>query len=189
MELIELVRRAQQGDEQAFTAICRRFAGLVKKHANQPHMKPLGEDAEAEAWLAVVRAVKTYRPEMGVQVAGYVESQVKYTLWNLFKRERKRWQRETALAKSADDEGASLLDFLAAAADVPGEVEARSAAAEIRRALAELPARQRQAVILTLAGGQRLAEAASGMGVSPQAVFNLRSRGLARLRTLCRDLV
>lgn len=184
MELTMLVAKAQQGDEEAFAEICGRFTGLVKKYANQPHLRPLGEEAEAEAWLAVVKAVRTYRPASGVQIAGYIESQVKYTLWNLFKKERRKWQRETAADADSGDEGPSLLDSLQASDKVEAVVERMELSQELQCALAKLPERQNRAVILTLVEGRRLIEAGRELGVSPQAVHNLQQRGLVRLRTM-----
>jgi hypothetical protein len=60
--------------------------------------------------------------------AGYVESRVKYAVWNLFKRERRRWQQEVPLAGggNGDEEKSapSWLDTLAATHNVEDEVEA-----------------------------------------------------------------
>jgi len=184
MELTILTAKAQQGDEEAFAEICGRFKGLVKKYANQPHLRPLGEEADAEAWLAVVKAVRMYRPESGVQIAGYIESQVKYTLWNVFKKERRKWQSETAAEADCGEEGASLLNTLQASDNVEAAVERIELSQELRCALAALPERQNRAVILTLVEGRRLIEAGRELGVSPQAVHNLQQRGLVRLRTM-----
>lgn len=184
MELRILTEKAQQGDETAFAEICERFRGLVKKLANQPHLRPLGEEAEAEAWLAVVYAVRTYRADAGVQVAGYIESQVKYKLWNVFKKEKRKWEHEMPADASAGETGPSLLEMLAAGDDVAAAVEQKEAARRLRAALAALPERQCRAVILTLIQGRRLAEAALQLGVTSQAVHNLQRRGLARLRNL-----
>lgn len=184
MELTILAAKAQQGDEKAFAEICGRFTGLVKKYANQPHLRPLGEEAEAEAWLAVVKAVRTYRPDTGVQLAGYIESQVKYTLWNLFKKERRKWQSETAADADNGEEGPSLLELLQANDNVEAAVELMELSQGLRCALAELPERQSRAVILTLIEGRRLTEAGRALGVTPQAVHNLQQRGLVRLRSM-----
>lgn len=184
MELTILVARAQQGDKAAFTEICGRFRGLVKKYAYQPHLRPLGEDAEAEAWLAVVSAVQTYRTEAGVQVAGYIESQVKYRLWNVFKKERRKWEREVTADTADGEEGPTLLEALPASDNVEAMIEQMEVAAGLEHALAELPERQRRALILTLVQGRRLTEAAQQLDVTPQAVHNLQQRGLTRLRAM-----
>ena len=182
IELLALVEKAQAGDQAAFEEICLRFRGLVLKYARQPHIWRLGDEAEAEGWLAVVRSVKTYRASAGVQVAGYIESQVKYALWNLYKKTRRRWERE-CLPEGDEDKTGSLAG-LAALQMTERLYDAKETAGELRILLASLPAKQRQAVVLTVLQGRRLAEVAAGMGISPQAVHNLQKRGLLRLKKL-----
>ncbi|MEL7633384.1 sigma-70 family RNA polymerase sigma factor [Sporomusa sphaeroides] len=187
MSIEQLVIQAQAGNEggEAFAEVCRRFAGLVKKYANQPHVAGIKEEAAAEGWLAVAAAVRTYDPAAGVRFAGYVESRVRYAVWNLFKRERRRWQQELFLTGSTEEEGKErpgLLDTLAAADNVEAEVEANFAVTAVREALALLPAKQQTAVARMLLGEARLADIAAELGVTPQAVYSLRQRGLARLR-------
>ncbi len=182
-----LVITAQQDTDagSSMAEICRRFTGLVKKHAYQPHLKGLHEDAMGEGWLAVVQAVRSFQPAAGVPVAGYIESRVKFAVWNLFKRERRRWEREMSLNGGGDDdEGGALplLNLLAADADVPAAVEAKLNAVKVRQALSGLPEKQRLALTRTLLTDQRLKDVAGELGVSVQAIHNLRQRGLARLK-------
>ncbi len=185
MEIRELTERARQGDEKAFSLLCRQFAGLVKHYAWQSHVRSIAEEAEAEGWLAVVRAVRTFDARLGVPLAGYVESQVKFAVWNLFKRERRRWQRETVLEKLAaedEEENGQLLERLPGPADVAAEVEDSLFAGVLAGWLAELPERQRQVIAATLLEGRQLTAVAREMGITAQAVHNLRRRGLARLK-------
>lgn len=186
MELVDLVQQVQAGDEAAFTAICRQFSGLVKKQARQPHLRTIAEDAEAEAWLAVVQAVKTYRRWTGVPVAGYIESKVKYALWNLFKRQRRNWQRELLLFDGGDrEEGGPSWEKIPDRQNVAQEAEDNWLGRELRQAVGELPERQRQVVVLTLLGDSSLTDLARQMGVTVQAAHNLRKRGLSRLKRRC----
>ena len=184
MELINLVTSAQTGDRQAFTEVCRRFEGLVKLQAYQPHLRGLGDDALAEAWLAVVEAVKCYDYTIGVHFAGYVESNVKFALWNLLKRERRRWQHELLMTEGEDSDIPNLfrLDMLAGTANIEQEAERAELREELHAAIALLPERQQQALLLTLIGDRKLGEAAGELGITAQAVFNLRERALARLK-------
>jgi RNA polymerase sigma factor (sigma-70 family) len=188
MNLEQLVIKAQteRAGGAAFAEVCQRFTGLVKKYANQPHLKGIKEDAIAEGWLAVAAAVQSYDQTAGVRFAGYVESRVKYAVWNLFKRERRRWQQEMPLDRGStgDEEKAALswLETLAAACDVETEVEARLTTAAVCEVLATLPAKQQIAIVKTMLGEARLADVAAELGVSPQAVYSLRQRGLARLK-------
>ena len=184
MELNQLVRTAQAGDKQAFAEICNRFTGLVKKHANKPHLRPIVEEATAQGWLAVVQAVKSYDEACGVHFAGYVDSKVKFALWNLFKKERRRWQEEVHLEGAAEEE----LDAFAQLPDkvnVAQEVELGWLSQEIMNAVAALPDKQQQVILQTVLGDSTLKDVAVELGITIQAVFNLRQRGLARLKNLC----
>jgi len=174
-ELHQLVTQAQQGQTAAFAEICRRFEGLVVKHAFQAHLKSIGEDAKAEGQLAVVEAVRTYNPSSGVPFAGYVESRVRYRMWNLFKRERRRWQQEVTLDESRPEEDAGI--------DIAADVETAMLADSIREAIATLPDKQRLVVAATLLGEARLADAAKVLKISTQAVHSLRNRAIARLKS------
>ena len=195
MDLEELVREAQQGyaGQVAFAEICRRFAGLVKKYATQPHLAGLKEEAVAEGWLAVVSAVQTYDSQSGVRFAGYVESRVKFAVWNLFKRERRRWQQELPLIGKGDNQedkqGLCLLEALAAKDDVEAVAENNFVNAAIHKAVANLPDKQRLAVTKTLLQDAHLADVAHDLGISPQAVYGLRQRALCRLRKELTDLL
>ncbi|CUH94449.1 hypothetical protein P22_0515 [Propionispora sp. 2/2-37] len=182
-----MVEKAQQGDESAFQEICQRFAGLVKKHAGQAHLRPIREEALAECWLAVVQAVKYFQAGAGVPFAGYVESRVRYAAWNLFKRERRHWQREFSLeqSKEQEEDGPGLLEVVPDHTDIVREVENRLIYEEVVQALAGLPERQRYAVTSLLAEDSRLSSVAAELGVTIQAVHNLRRRGLARLKAAC----
>ncbi|MDD4599629.1 MAG: sigma-70 family RNA polymerase sigma factor [Negativicutes bacterium] len=184
MDLIEIVRKAQTGNQEAFGEVCRRFEGLVKRQAFQPHLRVLGEDVLGEAWLAVAEAVKGYDEKSGVYFAGYVESKVKFALWNFFKRERRRWEYELLVSEGEDEDhpGGFRLDMLAGAANVEQEVETAELGQQLRAAVGALPERQRLALVMTMFGENKLAEAAGDLGVTAQAVYNLRQRALTRLK-------
>lgn len=183
MDIQQLVTQAQQGDQPAFTQICRQFEGLVRKYACQAHLRSLGEDALAEGRLALVQAIISYDPSMAVPFAGYAESKVKYALWNQFKRERRKWQCEQSLDDCLDDaEGSSLLSMLADDCDIEREAEREQERQVLRQALSLLPERQQQAIIRTMLQEGKLTDVASGMGITAQAVHSLQKRGIARLK-------
>lgn len=181
MDLTKLVMQAQAGDAGAFSEVTRRFDGLVKKLSFQSHLRSIAEEAQAEGWLAMVEAVKTYRQETGVPVAGYIESRVKYALWNLFKRERRRWQMEGPLETGSED-GQPFLARLAEETNVAELVEQQEMGQMALQAVQALPERQRYVVVATLVGEVKLVEAARNLGISVQAAHSLRERGLVNLR-------
>lgn len=180
-----MIQQAQRGDQAAFGEVCRRFAGLVKKTACQQHLCSVTEEAEAEGWLALAEAVMTYDPAKGVPAAGYLKSRVQFALWNLFKRERRRWQAEGRLDGAADEDNPAggLLARLAAADQVEEPLERKEVREELRLAVLSLPPRQRQAIVYTVIEEQHLQQAAVKMDISLQAVHRLRQRGLLSLRT------
>ena len=184
VELKDLVRKAQNGDDAAFNEICRRFEGLVRHQAFKAHLRVLGEDALAEAWLAVTEAVKSYDESSGVYFAGYVESKVKFALWNLFKRERRRCQHELPASEGEenDSSGSFRLDLVAGNENIEQELERAELGEHIKTAVRSLPERQRQALVMTIFAENRLAEVGQQMGITVQAVHNLRCRALTRLK-------
>ncbi|QJW47352.1 sigma-70 family RNA polymerase sigma factor [bacterium BFN5] len=183
MEFNQLVMLAQTGNDEAFEQVCQQYAGLVKRQAYQAHLRPIQEEALAEGWLALSQAVVSYNPALGVQFAGYAESKVKFALWNLFKRERRRWQHEMPLQAGGDD-NVSILDLMPDNVDIASQVENNMLANQVLALLTKLPQRQQQAVLMTVVQGKRLSEAAFDLQLSSQAVYNLRQRGLARLKQL-----
>ncbi len=184
MELHQLVRNAQMGDKEAFQEICSCFTGLVKKYAHQAHLRTITEEAEAQGWLAVVQAVNSYDETSGVHFAGYVKSKVKFAIWNLFKKERRIWQEEQ-LECGQEGEDADFFIYLPDNMDVAGEVEDRWLSHELKSAMEALPDKQRQVILRTVIGQETLTNVASSLGVTTQAVYNLRQRGFARLKILC----
>ena len=185
MEWNQLLDDARQPErsQAALAEICRRFTGLVKKTAGQSHLRPIQEEALAEGWLAVVRAAGSYDRTLGVPFPGYVESRVRYAVWNLFKRERRRWEREClVIDRKEDDDRESPLALLIAPEDVAGCVERSWEREQLASALQKIPARQRLAVTRTLLRQERLALLAAELGISVQAVHHLRKKGLAGLK-------
>jgi len=185
MELIILVKQAQAGDEEAVQEICRRFTGLVKKYAFQAHVRSIAEEAESQGWLEVLQGIQQYDEQSGIRFAGYVESRVKYGIWNLFKRERRRWDHEAELDGGGQDEERSRLEQLADGTNVAAEVELHWIAHELTAALALLPDKQRRVIIATIVEQERLTVVARELGITPQGIYNLRKRGLASLKKAC----
>ncbi len=185
MELIILVKKAQAGDEQSVGEICRRFIGLVKKYAFQSHVRSIAQEAESQGWLEVIQGIRQYDEKSGVQFAGYIESRVKYGIWNLFKRERRRWDQEAQLDGGGDEEGLSMLGQLVDGTDVAGEVELQWISQELRAAVALLPEKQGRVIERTVLEHESLTAVAAELGITPQGVYNLRQRGLTSLKKSC----
>lgn len=185
MRLDDLVEKAQAGDDEAFSSICQSFEGLVKKHAFQQHMRPIASEALAEGQLAVVQAVRLYDPALGVNFAGFVESRVKYAVWNMFKRERRRWQHEIPLEQGTDENELNFAEVISDGHDMEAEIAEVAVTKEIMDMVRILPEKQCLIIFKTLIEECSLTQVARNLGITPQAAHNLRKRGLARLKMVC----
>ncbi|MBP2661786.1 MAG: polymerase, sigma-24 subunit, RpoE, subfamily [Firmicutes bacterium] len=155
------------------------FAPLVRKYTWNK-----SEDIRAEAWLAVVEATKLYDSTKGVPFAGFVKSRVKYSVWNMLRKQHRQWEHEVDLESSDNNEENSLIDILPGGKNVSDEVEQIFLTEELRAAINMLPERQRVAVIKTVVCNFSQTETAATLGVTPQAIYSLRNRGLARLKKM-----
>lgn len=153
------------------------FAPLVRKYTWNK-----SEDVRAEAWLAVVEATKLYDSTKGVPFAGFVKSRVKYSVWNMVRKQYRQWEHEVDIESNDNGEESSLIDILPGDTNVSDEVEQMFLIEELRTAINMLPERQRVAVIKTVVSNFSQTETAATLGVTPQAIYSLRNRGLARLK-------
>jgi RNA polymerase sigma-70 factor (ECF subfamily) len=96
--------------------------------------------------------------------------------------------REQPLRGAAEDSSCRLRDWVAAESSTPLDKMIRQEQAlRLLEALAQLPERERQALILQRYHGWKLAEIAEHLHCTPGAVAGLHARGLARLRQLLPD--
>jgi RNA polymerase sigma-70 factor (ECF subfamily) len=96
---------------------------------------------------------------------------------------------EQPLRAAAQESSGRLNDWLAADETAPGEKLARQERAlRLLEALAQLPQRQREALILQRWHGWKLAEIAEHMQCTQGVVAGLHGRGLAKLRELLPEM-
>lgn len=181
MELDQLVARSQQGDEAAFGELYQRFDRLIYKMARQEHVRPIYEEAVCAGKLALVEAVRDYSPLQGTPFSAYVYQKVKFAVWNLFKKERRRWQMELSLSTAIGDVG-TLADFIPDSHDFTDEVEKQQAVETVVQQIEKLPEKQRRILKILFIEGKNLTQAAKLLGVSVQAVASLRNRALKKLK-------
>ncbi|MCE5286953.1 MAG: sigma-70 family RNA polymerase sigma factor [Pelosinus sp.] len=125
------------------------------------------EDLKQIAWLAVICAFNDYNPAKGVPLPGYVESRVKYAVWNEAKKEQRHDNRIVT---------DSCLELLRDNADVSQTVEMLLLKEQVFRSLNALSIKQRQAIVKTIILGYSLTEYAREIRVTPQAVFNSKKK-------------
>lgn len=175
-----MILTAQGGDEVAMTELCRRFAPLVKSQARLSYLRTVEEEVESEAWAAVVQAVWDYDPACGVPGEGMIAARVRFAVWNFFKRERRRWQREEHLDYDWDKEEGS--EEIAGPEDTAEQALSSVLAADSRRALQRLPVTQRMMLERVYLQGMTLQQAGKVGGVSHQAVHKSCTAGIKCLR-------
>jgi RNA polymerase sigma factor (sigma-70 family) len=157
------------------------------KYAKQSHLAAIFEDAQSEGYLAVVEAVRSYNPAKKIHFAGYVDSRVKYAIWNFFKKNKRRWQKEIPDTATFDGEEISILELLPIndqdfSEEIAAAIELKAQISKTKKILSELSAKQQKVINLTVFKEKQLKEAAQEMGITPQAVYNLQKRGLRNLK-------
>lgn len=171
----DLVRRVGQGDPAAIQALVARKLPRMLALAQRMLGDPVeAEDVVQEAMLRAWRQASRWRP-----------GQAKFDTWlhrvalNLcYDRLRRRREIPTAVLPEQADESAAP-DRRLLAADVAGRVDA---------ALAVLPDRQREAVVLCHYQELSNIEAAALMSISVDALESLLARGRRALRQALADL-
>jgi RNA polymerase sigma-70 factor (ECF subfamily) len=173
----ELMARGAEGDEEAFRLLVRRWEGPLFAFLGRMTGSPEeAQDLGQETFLRVFREASRYRPQ------GKFKSWLFRIAGNLA---RSRLRRRKILEWVGLDRAPAGLASNEEAADVRMERDERRRA--VRRALAELPERQRTAVILRRWEEMSVAEIAETLNTSVPAVDALLHRATERLRrTLAR---
>jgi RNA polymerase sigma-70 factor, ECF subfamily len=167
----DLIRRAQQGDRDAFRQLYERYAGVALKTAwALLAQRMLAEDVTQEVWLEVWRHLATF------------QSGKPFKPWLLaivVNRSRNAAQRQRTPAMPLSDEG---LDEPADAADVEQTYMRLEEDAELRRAFVTLPLDQRQVIELRYFAELDVAEIAAALHIPIGTVKSRLHRALAALR-------
>lgn len=166
----DLVQRARRGDRAAFAALVERHQDALRaacrRTLGDPH---LAADAAQEAVLAALLGLDRLRDgdRFGAWLVGI----------GLNTSRRLLRDRRTPAPAGAPE-----------MADPAEAVDAADAAARVRRAIAALPAGQREAVALFYLAGLTHAEAAAHLGVPPSAVKTRLHKARASLRRRLRPV-
>jgi RNA polymerase sigma-70 factor, ECF subfamily len=170
-EAAELVARAQQGDQLAFAELYEQYRPLVYRFLRR---RLDGSDETVEDLTEDV-FVKLYE-----KLDRYVERGLPFTAW-LY---RIAHNQLVDFVRTLPRHAAQSLDVVADVAESQATAEYRSVLDRetLEPALARLTAEQRQAVELRFLQGMSVAETASTMGRSEEAVKKLQARALANLR-------
>jgi len=172
-----LIRRAQSGDEAAFEQLVALHADRVYGALRRFGLDPgEAEDVAQEVFLRAWRAI------------GRFEGRAQLSTW-LYRIAFNEAQRRLARRGPAPDAAPGDEDRLRRVPGPPGEgpealLVGREFEEMLQRALAELPAEWRMAVVLRDLEGLSTAEAARAAGVREAAFKSRLHRGRMRLREL-----
>jgi len=159
--------RAQEGDGEAYRALLDDVGPLVSHVLSRRLADPAdAQDAYQETFIALHRARHTYQPSRPLEP--WLLAIAKNVAADFGRRNRRRAMREI------------LMETLPEHAVQP----ARDLRMRFQRALASLPATQRDALFLLKLDGLSVTEAAAKAGTSPGALKVRAHRAQATLRTL-----
>lgn len=164
---------ARAGDETAFVVLFRAVQPTLLRYLTTLG-GPLAEDAAAETWVSVVRALPTFTGDQ----AGWRAWVLTIGHARLRDAQRKAYRDPVPVDADAELEGTPAEGDVAEAV---GELMTTEAAL---RVVARLPRDQAEAVLLRHVAGLDAAAAARVLGKKPGAVRVAAHRGLRRLATM-----
>jgi RNA polymerase sigma-70 factor (ECF subfamily) len=181
-DLRDLVPRAVRGDMVAADLLLGHVRRIVLRYCRArlgrvPGVEHAADDAAQEVCLAVLSALPRYRDE-GRPFEAFVFGIASHKVADV-QRAAVRAPVPTSELPDGPDEG-------------PGPEDAavrQSDAERCRDLLLQLPAAQREILVLRVAVGMTAEETGRALGMSPGAVRVAQHRALARLRTLVEDEV
>jgi RNA polymerase sigma-70 factor (ECF subfamily) len=177
-----LLRRVAEGDHAAFAGLYDRVAGLL--FSNALHI--LGDRREAEevvqdVFLQIWNKAAAFDNELGTPLSWMLAIARNRCIDRLRSRQRRSRMFDEAVEQTDADVGAS--DPMSAGAFGPEEVDA------IRKAVAELPADQRQAIAMAFFGAMTHQEIADALQEPLGTVKARIRRGMLKLRDSLRAYV
>jgi RNA polymerase sigma-70 factor (ECF subfamily) len=179
---LRLARRVQSGDRQALEALYERYKErllgyLQKMLGNQP----AAEDVFHDVWIKVMQSLPNYRLTQGSFRPWLFRVAANASVDRL--RRNKRRRGPNLDAPTGDGSSERIIDQIAAEAPTP---ESASIGAEIAqdldRQLAQLPERQRNAVLLRHQQGMSYREISATLSVPEGTAKTLVHRGTLALR-------
>jgi RNA polymerase sigma-70 factor, ECF subfamily len=186
----ELVRRLRSGDERAFTGLVERYhQPMLALAASFVPNLAVAEEVVQDTWLAVLRGLDGFEGRSSLKT---------WVFRILVNRARTTGSREQRSVPVADPEPAvdpARFDGAGGWADPPehwieaaeGRIEAGKLAHRVRAWIDELPARQREVVLLRDVEGMSSEQVCTVLSLTEGNQRVLLHRGRSRLRQLFED--
>lgn len=173
--LIALVELARQGDAEAFGLLYDHYQGSVYRFLfYRTRSSTLAEDLTSETFFRALRSMNSFRWQ-GKDFGAWLMTIARNLATDHFKSGRSRLELTTEDMSLHDD----------AADDGPERAVLTGLTNEIlMQALTELPAEQRDCLVMRFLQGMSIAETASVLGRSDGAVKQLQLRGVRNLAKL-----
>ena len=163
---VELVRRAIDGEREAFAEIYNRYHTVVYRFARMMSgSAALAEDVTQEAFTVLLRDLDRYEPQRA-SISTYL-----YGLARNLTRSRLRRERRFVRLKVSDGNEPR------SSGDHSDALEQSQQLRRLRQAIADLPSRYREVVILCAIQGLSYAEVAAVLGTPIGTVRSRLSRG------------
>lgn len=161
----QLLARALEGDEEAFTALYRRRQGPVFRFAlHMSGSTHIAEEVTQEVFIFLLQRGRGFDPQraaLGAYLFGVARNYVRRAL--------ERSYTENALSASVDDEAPALM----IESDPSEGIQRRQTSTAVWKAVLSLPEHYREVVVLCDLQEQTYAQAAEAMGC---AIGTIRSR-------------
>jgi RNA polymerase sigma-70 factor, ECF subfamily len=175
----DLMPLVHDGDARAFEVVFDRHADAAFSLAYRMcGRRSTAEDVVQEAFLSLWRSGARYDRQRG-SVRSWVLGVVHNRAIDLFRRESVR------TGQDVNSEG--IVERMPAPEDTAGEVQSHEDAAEVRTALNDLPADQRQVIELAYFGGFTHTQIASMLQLPAGTVKGRMRLGLTKLRMALGD--
>ncbi len=168
--------QAQAGDAVAYERLLRALVPMLERFVRaRLHDQQAAEDVVQNILLALHRARHTYRPERPFQP--WIFAIARNSVIDSLRKQKVRRRFEQSLDGVPDP-----------SQDTPIGPEPDSISPELARALAQLPAAQREAVELVKLHGLSMQEAAERAGTTAGALKVRAHRGYRKLRGLLEEM-
>ena len=164
------MQRAQDGDAAAYRQLLNEMTPALKAFLRNRFFSPSHiDDIVQEILLAVHTARHTYRPEQPFR----------HWMYGIARHKMVDYMRKLGRIGSNEIGNDELVTFFADDTNTPEEA---LAAGDVQKAMATLPTKQRQVLMLTKIQGYSMAETGQKLGMSETAVKVTAHRALKKLQ-------